>query len=155
MDQEIINEYLKQNQIDSNYYAIHIRRGDYVDVASKLIYEKDIFESLHKLFQLIKPLPVLIISDSEIDSWFKEQLAKNLKSKIICIGPSDASDNLCHDLLRGASLLVTSNSTFSLTAALLSYKKQLSIIPNEFYGGHNETSLNNVINKLTKFSIVS
>ena len=150
-----LNEFLFNNNISSDYYAIHIRKGDALNVASKLVTENDVHDLSLKLFIKLPKHPILIFSDSEIDGIVKNTLIKLGYTDVHIFLPGSCSDFTVHDLLRGAKILVTSNSTFSLSAALLSRKTQLAFIPMEFYSGYRDGPSNELINKLSKFSMLS
>lgn len=148
-------QFLSENNISSEYYAIHIRKGDALNVASKLVTENDVHDLSLKLFIKLPKHPILIFSDSEIDGIVKNTLIKLGYTDVHIFLPGSCSDFTVHDLLRGAKILVTSNSTFSLSAALLSRKTQLAFIPMEFYSGYRDGPTNELINKLSKFSMLS
>ena len=147
--------FLNYNNVNSNFYAIHLRRGDYLQIASKIITDEEVLQLVLKLFITLPIAPVLLISDSPVSKTWSEELNKISYNHVVCIGPEDTKDFVCHDLMRLASVLIASNSTFSLTAALLAHVPQLSIVPMEFYAGYKEQSFNLLINKLSKFSILS
>ena len=150
-----INVFLFNNNISSDYYAIHIRKGDALNTASKLVTEGDVQDLSLKLFAKLPIHPILIFSDTEIDSTVKRTLIKLGYDRVFLFLPETCSDFTTHDLLRKAKVLVTSNSTFSLSAALLSRKSQLAFIPIEFYGGYRDGPTNDLLNKLSKFAILS
>ena len=58
----------------------------------------------------------------------------------------------CHCLMRNASLLVRSNSQFSLTAGLLS--SGFVVLPKKLYGG-GEEKLESLISELSDFAVMS
>jgi hypothetical protein len=150
-----LNEFLSKNNITSDYYAIHIRKGDALNTASKLVTEKDVQDLSLKLFEKLPKHPILIFSDSEIDSNVKSTLITLGYDNIFLFLPGSCSDFTVHDLLRNAKILVTSNSTFSLSAALLSRRSQLAFIPIEFYSGYRDGPTNELLNKLSKYAILS
>lgn len=138
---------------EGGFYAIHIRRGDFLKVASKILSEDSILQLSLKLFSKLPKLPILIFSDSAIDLiWIKE--FKNLGFKqILLMDHTVCSDLHSHDLLRSAKVLVASNSFFSLSAAILSTGEQLAFIPMKFYSGYRDTAINKLINELCEFSV--
>ncbi len=154
INEKAIEDFLIKKEISSNYYAIHLRRGDYLKVASKLVSDEEVFGSISKLLAVLPIAPVLIVSDSSIDGNLVEAISEINSQRVIPVDPDAADEYLSHDLLRKAKVLVTSNSTFSLSAALLARENQLTFLPLEFYTGYREEPLNLLINKLSKFSIL-
>ena len=153
IDESWCNDFLVKNSIGDDFYAIHIRRGDFLAVASKLITDEEISKLSLKLFTKLPKLPILIFSDSNIEiKWIKEFKSIGFDN-IKLIDRNTCSDSHVHDLLRSAKILVASNSFFSLSAALLSINDQLAFIPMEFYAGHRDEPINELINKLSKFSV--
>ena len=149
------NNFLIENNIGSNFYAIHIRRGDFLTVASKLISDEEISDLSLKLFTKLPKLPVLIFSDSDIDIKWNSKFKNIGFDNIKLIDRHSCSDLYAHDLLRSAKILIASNSFFSLSAAVLSVEDQLAFIPMEFYSGYRDEPINELINKLSKFSVFS
>lgn len=147
------DNFLVENALGANFYAIHIRRGDFLEIASKLITDEEISKLSSKLFTKLPKLPILIFSDSDLDiKWINDFQSIGFDN-IKLIDRDTCSDFQVHDLLRSAKILVASNSFFSLSAALLSINDQLAFIPMEFYVGHRDEPINELINKLSKFSV--
>jgi hypothetical protein len=134
-----------------DFVAIHIRRGDYLKVSSKIIE----VEELGKLFQTLEYLSngrLLVFSD--------DTFSKNDEAKIRSYWPKDVTfvsggdQHAVHGLLRFASVLVTSNSTFSLTAALLSeHPKQVVFAPTHFFSV-SERDVNFLIQQLSTWMLI-
>jgi hypothetical protein len=134
LNTENLGSYLKKHNlnVDDQYGVIHLRRGDYLFVASHLITELQVIELLMKISDFL-PRKVFIASDGEIDEslfdWFKVN-----KPNIQVIQTEKGIDPyVLHDLMRNSTILVASNSTYSFSAALLSSEKTLSFIPQIFY----------------------
>jgi hypothetical protein len=121
---------------DEDYACIHIRQGDYLKAASRVI---DLNETLNAISPMIDLLPqrMFIISDSPFSE--KEiisvQFVLKMKTPEFIIG---GDDNAVHGLMRTASFLVTSNSTFSYSAMLLASGHQISVTPNNFHGSKHQ-----------------
>jgi len=131
--------------------VVHLRRGDYLNVASHLVTDEDVFLVLNRLARMGVKKAVLI-SDSPIcvDSF-----------SLYVPGISDwdvlISDDifLCHAVMRLASILVISNSQFSLSAALLSFCDDSFIIMPRQWFGDELSVLQEYILSLSKWCIMS
>ena len=121
------------------FLCIHMRRGDFVNVASHLIADNEFLGLARKFSGLIRS--VVVVSDSPIGSDFRGAVSSFFKEVLFLddIGAFDA-----HRIMRSASILVCSNSTFSLTAAALN-PDALVVVPKQWYGGKHrvmETAIN-------------
>jgi hypothetical protein len=95
---------------------------------------------------------VFIVSDEKLQIDFTNQIQQALHTKEIVFEDS-ATEIEIHCLMRNAKILVTSNSMFSLSAALLRPKDLLTITPKVFFGKKFE-SYNNGINSLSDWAII-
>lgn len=131
------------------YLCVHVRRGDYINVASHLINNSELEGVALQLAGFVDR--VLILSDSHIAEDQFVSLREAFRGRIHTI--DDESDPIfAHSLMRNASALVCCNSQFSLSAGLLS--RGLVVIPNAWFG-KNLNNLNQVINnKLSNFSVL-
>jgi hypothetical protein len=134
LNTENLGAYLKKHnlKVDDQYGVIHLRRGDYLFVASHLITELQVIKLISKISDFL-PEKVFIASDGEINAslfdWFKVN-----KPNIQVVQTENEIDPfVLHDLMRNSRLLVAANSTYSFSAALLSSEKTLSFIPQIFY----------------------
>jgi hypothetical protein len=118
-----------------NCCAIHIRRGDYLQVASHIISDNDYMMLLKKIESFI-PDTFVIFSDSILGSEFKREIVDTFKHKkvIFCEGNKYQEIDV-HNFMRSAKVLVTGNSTFSLTAGFLANRNSIVFSPIKFYGG--------------------
>jgi hypothetical protein len=98
----------------TNYVCAHIRRGDYLNVASHLISDEVFLESTHKFSSLCETL--VVVSDSSISPSLKNNFCSQFKN---CVFLDNIDAISTHCLMRKASVLICSNSQFSLTAAAL------------------------------------
>ena len=108
--------------------VIHLRRGDYLNVASHIVDDKVVGRLLSPLAELVRD--VVLVSDGPISG---ELLS--LTSGLF-EGVRDASDlpwDQAHTAMRMARVLVTSNSQFSLAAGLLR-EHGLTITPAKWWG---------------------
>jgi hypothetical protein len=111
-----------------SYLCIHIRRGDYVNVASHLVQDEQ-FLSIGKIFSGIFR-NVVIVSDSPIPEEFRLAIS-NLYTQAVFLDQIDAF--VSHQIMRNAKALICSNSQFSLIAALMN-EKGLVILPRQWFG---------------------
>lgn len=133
----------------NEYLCIHIRRGDYVNVASHLVDDMD-FVNLAKSLSKFVPA-VVVISDSEIPGLVKESLSGLFKYCSFVVG---GNLHTAHALIRQANYLVCSNSQFSLSAALLNEVGQQVFVPTKWFG-EVDSNIQMPINALCRFQILS
>lgn len=116
-----------------NFGIIHIRRGDYLKVASSIMNVEEIIDLILKIKNLM-PKNILISSDSLLEKTEIDLLNRTLTEfNYVFISPNE-SDLLVHDLMRYSKVLIASNSTFSFTAGLLSNKDCLFFFPTKYFG---------------------
>jgi len=135
------------DEVWNGFLCIHIRRGDYVNVASHLITDTEFVTLVNKFSDLIKH--AVILSDSPIN--------KNIRDAVLPFFASVSFlDNIdpytSHRIMRNARILICSNSTFSLTAAMLN-PKALVIIPKQWYADKDH-AIEVPINSLCSFQII-
>jgi len=114
--------------VSEAYLCIHIRRGDYLNVASHIVPTTNFISIARKFSKIIER--VVILSDSRVEPSVTENLSQSFTSVEILdmIEPQAA-----HVIMRSARVLIGSNSQFSLVAAALR-PESLTIIPNRWYG---------------------
>jgi len=123
-----INDILPE-EFHGRFLCMHVRRGDYVNVASHLIADGEFVRLARKFSGLTHHLVVL--SDSPIEADFRGALSPFFNT-VLFLDKIDAF--AAHRIMRSASILICSNSTFSLTAAILN-PGSLAIVPKQWYGG--------------------
>jgi hypothetical protein len=155
IDDQALRNFLRSHKVTTDYYAIHLRRGDFLTAASVIVPDSDVLVLIEKLFKNIEKRPVFIFSDSKVKNKWISDLKKLGFNKVILCGPGSTNQLQTHDLMRCAKILVTSNSTFSFSAGILARKDQLTIIPMRFYSGYRDAPANQAINQLSNFSILS
>jgi Glycosyl transferase family 11 len=118
---------------DLNTVVVHLRRGDYLNVASHIVSDECVLNLLKKIshFDIRK---VIFLSDSPVDLTYYEKHLSSINKFETFI-----SENifLTHALLRLGRIVVTSNSQFSLSAAILN-RSGLVFMPRKWYAGSAE-----------------
>jgi len=116
----------------NQYIPIHVRQGDYLHSPDHIVVGIDFAISLLNRGLISSHQPLLWISDSPL---FEEEIHRTLpkwESHFYINGDAHIS----HALIRLESTAIISNSTFSLTAALLSQKPFYS--PNKWFSEVND-----------------
>lgn len=155
IDGRALSNFLRNYKVSKDYYAIHLRRGDFLTAASVIVSDSEILKLGNTLFSNIEKRPIFIFSDSKVRKTWTSDLEKIGFKQVILCGPGNSDLFVTHDLMRNAKILITSNSTFSLSAGLLARKDQLTIVPMKFYAGYRDEPVNSAINELSSFSILS
>lgn len=113
--------------------AVHFRRGDYVQVSSRVVGLVEVASLLKRVRPLL-PQTIIFVSDSVITPEDRETLTRILPDHD-CRFPQLDEPHSLHGILRLARTLVTSNSTFSWTAGLLRERADSVVIsPQHFFG---------------------
>ncbi|MBI5890615.1 MAG: alpha-1,2-fucosyltransferase [Nitrosomonadales bacterium] len=112
----------------NGYLCAHVRRGDYVNVASHLVSDREFFELAGKFAGLMKHL--VVVSDSPIEEAFRKRISEGYE-QVAFLDDVDAYTSHC--VMRTARILVCSNSQFSLIAALLN-PQALVVLPKQWFG---------------------
>jgi hypothetical protein len=132
-----------------DYLCIHIRRGDYVNVASHLVSDMDFIRLAKSIATSVST--VVVISDSEPSDVVKENLTDLFAHCSYCIG---GDPHIAHSIIRQAKYLVCSNSQFSLSAALLNEVGKQVFLPTKWFG-EADANIQVPINKLCSFQLLS
>lgn len=148
-----INEQAKNtaNSIfnQESYACLHVRRGDYLNVASYLVSDDAFLRAISFLPSLINNL--LVVSDSALSSsLFNGLLKLNLNSKTFIGG----DPYLTHCLMRLSKILICSNSQFAWSAARLRMDGLLSLYPSK----HDTAPLsptNEYLEEIREFQLVT
>jgi len=111
------------------FLCIHVRRGDFVNVASHLVVDEEFIGLSRKFSGLVNS--VVVISDSPIELAFRNAVSSMFKW-VSFLDNTDAFT--AHRIMRKARILICSNSQFSLTAAALN-PDALVLIPIQWFGG--------------------
>jgi hypothetical protein len=142
---------IKHKLTNHEYSVIHIRKGDFLKQSSYLIKDSAYINLIKSLKDTITS-KVFIVSDEKLHIDFTYQIKQALYTKEV-IFEDTATEIEIHCLMRSAKILVTSNSMFSLSAALLRPKELLTITPKVFFGNKFK-SYNSGINSLSEWAII-
>ena len=143
---------LDKSKLES-YGAIHIRRGDYLQVASKVIGLDEYTQFLENV-KLALPKLSFVITDSPLKLEEKQQLLQAVgmdREAVFLDGPGH-DPFMLHCLMRRADMLVTSNSTFSFSAGLLGKEGQRVFSPVEFHSGKGSEKYNRTFRSVGSFT---
>ncbi len=143
-----VTEECRQISGGNDYLCIHIRRGDYVNVASHLVDDMDFIKLAQTISNFVPA--VVVISDSEVSDLISESLRRLFTHCSFVIG---GNPHIAHALIRQAKYLICSNSQFSLSAALLNQVGQQIFLPTKWFGDA-DSSLQVPINALCRFQIL-
>jgi hypothetical protein len=130
-----------------NYLCIHVRRGDYVNVATYMVADDDFIEMANKFSGLVSN--IVIVSDSLIPETFRRAICDVYKNALFL---DKVNAVIAHRVMRNARVLICSNSQFSLVAALLN-KRALVFLPKKWFGDKHQ-KLGTPINDLCGFQIL-
>lgn len=129
------------------YLCIHVRRGDYVNVASHLVSDREFFELAGRFAGLVKHL--VVVSDSPIEDAFRKTISAGYDRAVFL---DDIDAYASHCIMRKARVLVCSNSQFSLIAALLN-QRALVVLPKQWFGG-KDRAIEAPINEACGFQLL-
>lgn len=144
------DDYKNKNHFDlgdENYLCIHIRRGDYLNVASYLISDELFTNLAIKFKNLINS--AVVISDSTISKNVRYNICKNFKNAKFL---DDIDVIQAHTIMRNARVLICSNSQFSLVSALLN-QNGMVFIPKKWFEQSNK-KMTEEMNKQSFFQIL-
>lgn len=130
------------------YLCMHIRRGDYVNVASHLVADSQFIAMARNYSSILSN--AVIVSDSPIPPALRGSL-EPLFSRIAFMDQTSAYAT--HRLMRHARVLIGSNSQFSLIAALLNTDGMI-VLPRQWFGKGLE-DLENAVRDVCDFQILN
>lgn len=128
---DLRNEALDKLKIKGDFNAIHIRRGDYSRISALITKHEQYLSLISKIDKLLAPATI-VFSDDEIETAVKSKYIKILGEQTYFLSSTDFSDRTSHDLLRSATNVITANSTFSLSAAMLNNHAERIFSPISF-----------------------
>ena len=132
-----------------SYACLHIRRGDYLNVASYLVSDEAFLRVTKKITKLVKNL--LIVSDTPLNSILIQGLSA---LNINCVTAIGGEPHLVHGLMRLSDILICSNSQFSLTAAALRDDSSLTLYPSQ-HDGEAQSYSNKFLSSIREFQIIT
>lgn len=141
-----VGDVLPQEFADG-FLCMHVRRGDYVNVASHLVADSEFINLARKFSGLVDNLVVL--SDSPIDPDFRSAVSSCFK-KVSFLDSTDPFT--AHRVMRNARVLICSNSQFSLIAAALN-STALVLIPKQWFG-EGERHIETPIHSRSTFQVM-
>ena len=121
--------FIKEFLNNEEFICLHVRRGDYLNVASYIIPDERYFNIIQELSKNIKT--ILVVSDTPISDSLKiafDSLDLNIKYQI------GGDIHLIHGIMRLSTILICSNSQFSMTAGFLRDNNLLTYIPIQYTG---------------------
>ncbi len=116
------------DQLPEKYIALHLRQGDYLNVASHIVRLDQSLTLIKSTLNLIPNL--LVLSDSSLADEDIEKLQKLGCSVFTLVGGSPIA---AMQLMYEASILIAANSQLSFAVAALRAPEKLTIIPNRFW----------------------
>ena len=130
-------DFLKDNGINTErkFTAIHVRRGDYLQLSSRIVTDQEVIDLISKLSNLIDEF-IVISSDSVLSkrlNKFLTQFAQTQEKKILVLDSLELDEVLIHQIFRLSDKLICSNSTFSFSAAILAKSTNISFAPIDFF----------------------
>jgi hypothetical protein len=143
VDNLSIKETLRKYGVSSEYTIIHIRRGDYLKVASRIMEHQENLDLLKRIKLMIQG-EIFVVSDETFPEDVKHLYRMITSKDVIFLDAQSEPDYVIHDLMRMSNVLITSNSTFSFTAGILARPETIVFTPNFFYGdsAYRELTLN-------------
>ena len=107
-----------------SYACLHVRRGDYLNVATYVVDDAALCRAVAKVSRLVKHL--LVVSDSPLSPGMAATLQKLPLNAVVAVGGLPL---MVHGLMRLSDVLVCSNSQFSLSAAVMRDSHSLTLYP--------------------------
>ena len=141
---EGLNSFLETNGLSLNddFAVIHIRRGDYLRVASRVLSLEESINGFSKIGAALN-VPIFITCDDFLSAKDLAYCKEHLNSYALIIVDPRTDNHIVHGLMRAASTLVTSNSTFSWTAGMLNVRESPLIISPTIFVGEIDNPINN------------
>jgi hypothetical protein len=156
--EQVLQTFLKSYKLNigSDFSVVHLRRGDYLNVSSRVISDEEVAHALVNVEKMLDA-DVFIVSDSKItlkkNSVFKD-LLENSQRRFHFVEGTKIDELTVHDLMRTANFLVCSNSTFSFSAALLAKKNARAIAPIDFFDPETMETVNKRFRSAGNFFIL-
>ncbi|MFM9437538.1 hypothetical protein ACFDR9_004628 [Janthinobacterium sp. CG_23.3] len=131
------------------YACVHIRRGDYINVASYMIRDEAFFRIIKRVSRLVPN--ILVCSDTPISGELMGLLQQSgLNVKTVHGGPA----YLSHGIMRLSDILVCANSQFSFSAAALRDDDQLTFV-HARHDGDLDSEYNRELRAINEFQALT
>ena len=124
--------FIKEFLNNEEFICLHVRRGDYLNVASYIIPDEKYLNIVQEVSKNIKT--ILVVSDTPISDSLKialDSLDLNIKYQV------GGDIHIIHGIMRLSTILICSNSQFSITAGFLRNNNLLTYIPRQYSGDIN------------------
>lgn len=135
--------------------AIHLRRGDFRQVASHLVSLTEVIDKIRELKDILPPLSFLF-TDSKFNLVNRARikaLFKGLRKELQIVDDHRFNDIEVHSIMRKSCFLIAGNSTFSFSAALLNGQPNAKIYVPKVFNSDEASAMNTVYASVTKFSV--
>ncbi len=141
--------------IEKNCFgAIHIRKGDYLRVSSRVIGTKQNAAILTKL-QAQLPREIFVFSDTPLQpAELGELKAAAPHLNMTFLSEEDLGSGTVHDLMRISQVLIAANSTFSFSAGILASKETVVYCPLLFFGGQDDYLKSRIFNQTGDYFVM-
>jgi hypothetical protein len=140
--------------VSSEYTVLHVRRGDYLKVASRIMGHQENIDLLKQIKLMIRG-EVFIVSDETFSEDVKQLYRLITSRDVIFLDAQSEPDYVIHDLMRMSNVLITSNSTFSFTAGIMARPETVVFTPNFFYGDANYRELTLNFQMASNFTLLT
>lgn len=132
---------IAQEIIEGDYIAVHVRRGSYINSNRYLVGYDSFLRALDNIKEDTNQ--VVVVSDSELDQAFYKQIEVSGRKVVKFI---EGDVEVTHALMRRSKILIASNSTFSLTAGILSSTIENIYFPLQSFDGLDERAKSGILN---------
>ena len=126
---EGLSDFRQELLADRPFVCLHLRRGDYLNVATFLVSDESSLRALRTVSRLVHD--AVIISDSPLSPEMNSALLGLGLNVVTLVGGDPVA---AHGLMRMADILICANSQFSMTAAALREPDQLTFCPSQHDG---------------------
>jgi hypothetical protein len=130
------------------YLCIHARRGDYLNIGFHLISGNDLEVIADKFKKIFKQC--VLLSDTTVKKSEYKKLRKYYNNRFHILD-REPDPKFAHSIMRNSSLLICSNSQFSLSASLLS--NGVRLVPKKWFG-RSHKKLNTTLQSIFDFGVV-
>lgn len=154
VDELRVTKVLEEHGATKDYSVLHVRRGDYLKVASRIMEHEENIKLLKQIMPMLKG-KIFVVSDESFTNEIKNLYTNCTEMQVIFLDPQSEPDYVIHDLMRMSSVLITSNSTFSFTAGILAKPETRVFTPNFFYGSTNYPALTQNFQSASNFSLIN